>query len=154
MASKGLEKLVNNSVVDHLQKRGLFADFQYVFKSFRSTTDLLTVASDRIARAFNNSGATRAELLIYLRLLTGFGMLVFFTNVSLMEFQVRCSSFLSNRWLWVVLDGKSSQKYLANTGIPLRLHSPIFRYERFSSDTCVVLKLFHMPFLCTFGSNL
>ena len=27
--------------------------------------------------------------LIYLRLLTGFGMLVFFTNLSLMEFQVR-----------------------------------------------------------------
>ena len=28
------------------------------------------------------------------------------------------SSFLSNRWLWVVLDGKSSQKYPVNAGVP------------------------------------
>ena len=27
------------------------------------------------------------------------------------------SSFLSNRWLGVVLDGKSSQEYLANAGV-------------------------------------
>ena len=27
-------------------------------------------------------------------------------------------SFLSNRWLWVVLDEKSSQKYLVNAGVP------------------------------------
>ena len=28
------------------------------------------------------------------------------------------SSFLSNRQLWVVLDGKPSQEYLANAGVP------------------------------------
>ena len=28
------------------------------------------------------------------------------------------SSFLSNRWLQVVLDGKSSQEYLINAGVP------------------------------------
>ena len=28
------------------------------------------------------------------------------------------SSFLGNRWLWVVLDGKSSQEYLVNAGVP------------------------------------
>ena len=33
------------------------------FRSSRSTADLLTVASDRIARAFNRSGATRAVAL-------------------------------------------------------------------------------------------
>ena len=48
---------------------------------------------------------------IYPRLWTGFGMLVFFTKLSLMEFQVKywsILSFLSNRHVWVVLDGKSS----------------------------------------------
>ena len=35
-------------------------DFQYGFKSSRLTADLLTIVSDRIARAFNRSGATRA----------------------------------------------------------------------------------------------
>ena len=37
-----------------------FSDFQYGFRSSRSAEDLLTVLSDRIARAFNRSGATRA----------------------------------------------------------------------------------------------
>ena len=40
-----------------------FSNFQYGFRSSRSTADLLTVASDRIARAFNRSGATRAVAL-------------------------------------------------------------------------------------------
>ena len=54
------ENLVNNRIVDHLEKCGLFSDFQYGFRSSQSTADLLTVVSDRIARAFNRSGATRA----------------------------------------------------------------------------------------------
>ena len=33
--SKVLEKLVNNGVVDHLEKSGLFSDFQYGFRSSR-----------------------------------------------------------------------------------------------------------------------
>ena len=57
---KVFEKLLNNRIVDHLEKCGLFSDFQYGFRSSRSTADLLTVVSDRIARAFNRSGATRA----------------------------------------------------------------------------------------------
>ena len=39
-------------------------------------------------------------------------MLVYFTNLSRMEFQV------SNRWLRVVVDGKSSQEYPVNTEVP------------------------------------
>ena len=34
--------------------------FEKLFRSSRSTADLLTVVSDRIARASNRSGATRA----------------------------------------------------------------------------------------------
>ena len=48
----------NNRIVDHLEKCGLFSDFQCGFRSSRSTADLLTVVSGRIARAFNRSGAT------------------------------------------------------------------------------------------------
>ena len=63
VVSKVFEKLVNNGIVDHLEKCGLFSDFQYGFRSSRSTADLLTVVSDRIARAFNRSGATGAVAL-------------------------------------------------------------------------------------------
>ena len=57
VVSKVFEKLVNNRIVDHLKKCGLFSDFQYSFRSSQSTADLLTVVSDRIARAFNRSEA-------------------------------------------------------------------------------------------------
>ena len=58
VVSKVFEKLVNNRIVDHLEKCGLFSDFQHGFRSSQSTADLLTVVSGRIARAFNRSGAT------------------------------------------------------------------------------------------------
>ena len=49
---------MNNRIVDHLEKCDLLSDFQYGFRSSQSTADLLTVESDRIAMAFNRSGAT------------------------------------------------------------------------------------------------
>ena len=58
VVSKVFKKLVNNRIVDHLENCGLFSDFQYGFRSSRSTADLLTVVSDRIARTFNMFGAT------------------------------------------------------------------------------------------------
>ena len=48
---------------------------------------------------------------------TEFGILVLFTNLSVMEFGL-ISSFLSNRQLWVVLDRKSSKEYTVNAGVP------------------------------------
>ena len=105
MVSKAFEKLVNNRIVDHLGKCGLFSDFQYGFRSSRSTADLLTVVSDRIASAFNRSGATRAVALDIPRLSTEFGMLVFFTNLSLTEFQVR---YLALFLLFSVIGGFGS----------------------------------------------
>ena len=58
VVSKVVEKLVNNEIVGHLEKRDLFSDFQYGFGSSQSTAELLTVLPDRIARAFNMSGVT------------------------------------------------------------------------------------------------
>ena len=53
---KSLKNLKNNRIVDHLEKCSLFSYFQ----SSQSIADLLAVVSDRIARAFNRSGATQA----------------------------------------------------------------------------------------------
>ena len=56
--TKDFEKLVNNRLVDHVEKWKLFSDFQYDFRSSQSTT----VVSDKIARVFNGpgSGVSRA----------------------------------------------------------------------------------------------
>ena len=97
-------------------------DSLYGFRSSRSTADLLTAVSDRIAMAFTRSGATRAVALHIsdafdkvwrdglLHKLKSFG-------ISGQIFDL-ISSFLSNRWLQVVLDGKSSQEYQINAGVP------------------------------------
>ena len=63
LVSKFYEKLVNNRIVDHLKKCSLLSNIWYGFRSSQSTLDLLTVVCDRIARAFNRSGATRAVAL-------------------------------------------------------------------------------------------
>ena len=63
MVSKVFKKLLNNRIVDHLKKCGLFSDLQYGFRSSWPTADLLTVVSDWIALDFNRSGTTRAVAL-------------------------------------------------------------------------------------------
>ena len=63
VVSKVFEKLVNNRIVDHLEKCGLISDFQCGFRSSGSIADLLTVTSDRIVRAFYRPGATQAGAL-------------------------------------------------------------------------------------------
>ena len=63
VVSKAFVKLVNNRIVDHLDKYDIFSDLQYGFRSFRSTADIHTVVPDRIARAFNGSGTTRVVAL-------------------------------------------------------------------------------------------
>ena len=60
---KSLKKLVNNSLVDHLEKCDLFSYFQYGFRCSHLFADLLTVLSDRIVQAFNSSGASGAVAL-------------------------------------------------------------------------------------------
>ena len=102
--SKAFEKLINNRTADHLEKCGLFSDFQYGFWSSRSTADLLTVVSERIARAFNRSRATRAVALDISKAFDG----VWLAGLSRMEFQLRYlvlfllfSVIGGFRWFWM-----------------------------------------------------
>ena len=122
MVSKIFEKLAYNRIADHLEKCGLFSDFHYGFGSSRSTADLLTVVSDRITRGFNRSGATPT---VALDISKAFGR-VWHAGLlhKLKSYGISgqifglISSFLSNRQLRVVLDGKSSQEYPLNAGVP------------------------------------
>ena len=124
VVSKVFEKLVNNRIVDHLEKYGLFSDFQYGFRSSQSTTDLLTIVSDRIARAFNRSGATQA---VALDISKAFDR-VWHADLlhKLMEFQVRYLALFLHfsviddlKWFWMESLHKNIQLMLEF----LRLHS-------------------------------
>ena len=122
VVSKVFEKLVNNRILDHLEKRGLCSDFLYGFRSSRSTSDLLTVVSDRIARAFNRSGATRAVTLDISKALDRAwhaGLLHKLKSYGISgQIFALIFSFLSNRRLLVVLDGKSSHEYGVTAAVP------------------------------------
>ena len=82
----------------------------------------MTVVSDRIAKAFTRSVATRA---VAIDISKAFDRVwhasllhkLKFYGISGQIFSVT-SSFLSNRRLRVVLDGKSSQEYPVNAGAP------------------------------------
>ena len=157
--SKVFEKLVNNRIVNHLEKCGLFSDFQYGFRSSRSTADLLTVVSVRIARAFNRSGATRAVALDIskafdrvwhaglLHKLKSYG-------ISGPIFSL-VSSFLSNRRFQVVLDGKSSHEYPVNAEVLkapfLVLHFSYYTLMTFLMMLSVILLSMLMILLSILG---
>ena len=122
VVSKVFEKLINDKLVRHLESVGLFSDFQYGFRSSRSTADLLTVVTERIARTLNLSGATWA---IALDISKAFdrvwhnGLLHKLRAYGVTDgiFQI-ISSFLSGQRLKVVLDGKLSPEFAINAGVP------------------------------------
>ena len=103
---KVFEKLVNNRILDHLEKCGLFSDIQYSFRSSWSTEDLLTVVCLIELLGFL-TGQEQLELkhLVYPRLSTEFGILVFFKSYG---FQVRYLALFilflvigGFRWFWM-----------------------------------------------------
>ena len=100
----------------------MWPDFQYGFRSSRSTADLLTIVSDRIAGAFNRSGATRAVALDISKIFDRVwhaGLLHKLKSYGISgQIFGLIFSFLSNRQLRVVLDGKSSQEHPVNAGVP------------------------------------
>ena len=90
--------------------------------SSQSTVDLLAVLSDRISRAFKRSGATPAVALDISKAFdrvwhAGFLHKLKSYGISGQTFGL-VSSCVSNRRLRVVLDGKFSQKYPVNAGVP------------------------------------
>ena len=94
-----------------------FFYFQDGFRSSHSTAHILTVA-----RVFNKSGTTRAVALNISKAFdrvwhAGLLQKLQLHGISGQIFGL-ISTFLSNRWLGVVLDGNSSQEYPVNAGVP------------------------------------
>ena len=140
----------------HLEKCVLFSVFQYSFRSSQSTEDLLTVISDRIAKAFDRSGVTQAVVLDISKAfdrLWHAGLLHKLRSYGISGLTFGCiSSFLSNRQLWVVLDVKSSQEYPVNATVPQGLlkflQFPHYTLITFLMMLSVILLSMLMILLC------
>ena len=109
MVNKVFEKLVNNRILDHLEKCGFFSDFQYGFRSSQSTAELQSteanwaVALD-ISKAFDS--VWHAGLLHKLKSYGISGqILVLFLLFSVIE---------DFEWFWM----ESFQGYPVNVEVP------------------------------------
>ena len=102
VVSKVFEKLVNNRIVGHLEKCGLFLISNMVLGLF----DQLKIFSQsyliELLWLLTDLGLHELWNLICPRLLTGFGTLVYFTNLILTEFHVK---YLALFLLFSVIDG-------------------------------------------------
>ena len=126
VVSKVFEKLVNNTIVDYLEKCGFFLISSMVSGLLDQMQIFLQLQLIQLQGLLTSLGLLDLYHLIYLRLLTEFGMLVFFTNLSLMEFQVKyLALFLlySFKWFWMPSLHKNIQFMLEFFKIPfLVLH--------------------------------
>ena len=127
-----------------------FSHFQYRFRSSKPAADLLTVVSDRIPRAFNRSGATWTVVLDTYKAFDRVwhaGLLHKLRSYGISgQIFGLISSFLSNRQLRVVLDGKSSQEYPVNAGVP---HFSYYTLMTFLMMLSVILLFMLMILLST-----
>lgn len=120
--SKIFESLINGKLVSYLEKTGLFVDAQYGFRSSRSTADLLTVISERVYRVLDKSREARAVALDISKAFDKVwhaGLLHKLKSYGVQgEIFAIISSFLRDRRLKVVIDGKSSSEFKVNAGVP------------------------------------
>ena len=108
--SKVFKKVVNNRLEDHLKKYGVSYDCQYGYRTCRSFAHFLTVVSDRLLGLLIGLGLLELHRFVF-KLSSGPGMLVFFINSILMEFQAGYLALLRVfsviRRFPVVPDGKA-----------------------------------------------
>ena len=142
VVGKVFEKLLNKKIVDHLEKCGLF----FISSMVLGLLDQLQIFSQlyliELLGLSTGLGLLKLWQLICPRLLTGFGMLVFFTNLSLVEFQVRyLALFLlfsvigSFEWFWMESLHKNIQVMLEFLKAPfLVLHFSYYTLMTFPDD--------------------
>ena len=89
VVSKVFKKLVNNMIVDHLENVAFFLISNMVLGLLDQLQIFQQLCLMELLSLLTSLGLLELQHLIYPRLLTEFGMLIFFTNLGLMEFQVR-----------------------------------------------------------------
>ena len=119
---KVFQRLVDNRLANHLEKCDLFSDFQLILGLLEQLQILWKLYLIELLGLLIGWGLLKLKHLIYQRLSTGIGMLVFFKlkwyRISGQIFDF-IWPFISNRQLQVVLDGKFSQEYRVNSGVSI-----------------------------------
>ena len=135
VVSKVFEKLVNNRIVDHLEKSDLILISSMVLGLRDQLQIFWQLLLIELLELLTGLGLLKLWYLIYPRLLTEFGILVFFTNIGLMEFQIRYFALLLHfsviGWFWI-------GSLLKNIQLMMDFHRGSFLVLHFSYYTLVI----------------
>ena len=120
--AKVFEALFNSHIIKHLESNGLLSDHQYGFRKARSTGDLLSYLTDIWSSSLRDFGESfiialdiskafdRVWHKALLAKLPAYGFTPTLCNLI--------SSFLSNRFISVVVDGATSTPFPVFSGVP------------------------------------
>ena len=144
VVSKVFEKLVNNRIVDHLENFGLFPVSGMVLCLLDHLQTFSQLYLIELLGLLTGLGLLKLWHLIYPRLLTGFDMLVFFTNLSLMECQVKYLVLfllflviIVFKWFWMESLHKNIQLMVEFLKAPfLVLHFLLYINDLLHNVTC------------------
>ena len=106
--AKVFENLLNSHLFKHLESNNLLSDHQYGFRKARSTGDLLSYLTHVWSSSLRNFGESFVVAL--LAKLPAYGFTPSFCKLI--------SSFLSNRFISVVVDGGTSASFPVSSGVP------------------------------------
>ena len=120
--AKVFETLLNSHFINHLESNNLLSDHQHGFRKARSTGDLLSYLTHTWTSSLRNFGESFVVALdiskafdrvwhkALLAKLPAYGFTPSFCKLI--------SSFLSNRFISVVVDGATSASFPVSSGIP------------------------------------
>ena len=120
--AKVFETVLNSHLIKHLESNNLLSDYQYGFCKARSTGDLLSYLTHAWSSSLRNFGESfvialdtskafdRAWYKAVLSKLPAYSFTPSFCKLF--------SSFLSNRFIPVVVDGATSASFLVSIGVP------------------------------------
>ena len=120
--AKVFETLLNSHFIKHLESNNLLSDHQYGFRKARSTEDLLSYLTHAWSSSLRNFGES---LVIALDISKAFDRIWHKALLAKLpaygftpSFCKLISSFLSNRFISVVVDGATSASFPVSSGVP------------------------------------
>ena len=119
--AKVFETLLNSHFIKHLESNNLLLDHQYGFRKARSTGDLLSYLTHVWSSSLKNFGESFVVALDISKAFDRVWHKALLAKLPAYDFTPFCkliSSFLSNRFISVVVDGATSASFLVSSGVP------------------------------------
>ena len=163
--AKVFESLLNSHFLKHLESNSLLSDHQYGFRKARSTGDLLSYLTHKWSSSLRNYGESFVVALDISKAFDRVWHKALLAKLPAYGFTpslcLLIRSFLSNRFISVVVDGATSASFPVASGVPQGsilspilfllfindlLHTPSSLIQAFADDSTLhVSSSFHSP---------